>query len=681
MSAPTPILQRLQTHTTRIQRMLTPGLKHPGGRRLSLSPVLPGFGGSKYKQGLASIHFLDKKRLGSLRPDSINLLNRTLPARFKNPRALLHLQLHGQTGSDLWPEVERAYPIQSAASETEARPEPGVLRQGSIIQKLQSVPQPGQTLDSFREQVQGRAKAASPEKPRRSAPLAPNARLYSRVEEVTGRRREPSDTPEEQTTLPSPEVPPGTQTPSPADQTSQQTQPTAPTSRGGDTVQRIPEKRPGELSAAPRTQPESKPAERPLPPHAQAVPQADSAEATFPAPSLPTTPSAAQSPEQEEEALPHAIPVARTESATAIEKPILKALPVRERSSRHKEAEPARALLKAMPAASQTFETSATSPAASTARAVPAPPVTRVSPPSSPLQPAAAFIQRKTDVPTSAKPAVTQEPEASRPRAEAEGTELPEETGKSQQNFFKARATREPDSKSTARSIEADQPLSENKGTLDRQEVLKSQTTSPSTSAPAGESEIIRSVSPTPPLPLQKRLEYRKLAPATVRQTKERPIQSFHNQPPVLKRRPLLPGPKSTRPQPTAPQMPIARPFSSRQPEPEVSALPSMDPHAARSLEQKPASQTASPEPNRNAQVVAPAANQAAATGLVQRIVDRVSSSPPGVVRREVTDPQSVPESGNVDLDQLAESLLPLVKRILETESERSFGWLRSSRR
>jgi hypothetical protein len=197
MTLSEPLIQRLQNQRQRAGRMLTPGLKHPAGTGITprLSPVLSGFGGSKYRKIGESLLSISGKKLGKLQPDSIDTLSSSLPQKFSNNRSLLHIQPQTNTGKNVWSEVEKVFPSQTAAGTPETPPQPGEMRQGSIIQKFEMTPRPGQSIDAFKKQVENAPKQVPAREPAAKKKLATNYRLFSRVEEIPDKQRPIDSTP------------------------------------------------------------------------------------------------------------------------------------------------------------------------------------------------------------------------------------------------------------------------------------------------------------------------------------------------------------------------------------------------------------------------------------------------------------------------------------------------------
>jgi hypothetical protein len=112
-----------------------------------------------------------------------------------------------------WDEVERVFPgaALSGSSRHEEPLQPGEMRSGTVIQKFDMFPKPGQPIESFKAQStqttsRTRTKEAAPQK----KALTPGQRLFSRVTEITPNKSYESQSEiadefeEPETTLPQP---------------------------------------------------------------------------------------------------------------------------------------------------------------------------------------------------------------------------------------------------------------------------------------------------------------------------------------------------------------------------------------------------------------------------------------------------------------------------------------------
>ncbi len=183
--ASNPLATHLKQQRDRIANMLTPGAKDAPGRHLLFSA----FGGQKFQIAAQKMRMLDPVRLGNLRPGQI-LRPLTGPAR--DAASLLHIKPATEGQPNPWSQVETVFP-NLAAGESEP-PRPGEMRAGSIIPRMPSVPKPGQSLESFKEQIQQRPKISPPPADIPRPRIDPKARLFSRVQEIPAKKPD-DDTP------------------------------------------------------------------------------------------------------------------------------------------------------------------------------------------------------------------------------------------------------------------------------------------------------------------------------------------------------------------------------------------------------------------------------------------------------------------------------------------------------
>jgi hypothetical protein len=117
--------------------------------------------------------------------------------------------------------------------------------------------------------------------------------------------------------------------------------------------------------------------------------------------------------------------------------------------------------------------------------------------------------------------------------------------------------------------------------------------------------------------------------------------------------------------QPPALEMPVARSVEMPRPAPQPSQSPSPE---------APAENLRQTQPQKAPLL---ASTQRAAPNTIQRLWEE-HSAPASASGRAASagTPAQSPETA-LDLDRLAEEVLPLVKRLIEIESERSSGYLR----
>lgn len=649
MTSPAPLIQRLQTHQVNARRMLAPGLKDSARQQRSLAPVLDAWGGQKYANMARGMRFLSGERLGQFTPEKINLIGRDLPARFSDPASLLHVRPPTARENSIWSDVEKVLPAAGSSAEAQSPVEPGTLRQGSVIQRLQTFPKPGQSIESFKEQVQSRAvttKPASAPAPRPRPKPGEPVRRYSRIEEMTG--KEP---------------------PAPAE----------PPALPPDTIQR-------QLEPAPRLKSDAPEPPRAAPEPLEASPSAEPLRADSPdsQPPEPTPVQAAKPPAAASVELPNAASPDRPDLHPALAMPV-KALPApkqRQERAVPKSEAPSATVKLAQPVARHQTRTSRR-PEAQLPRAMPAP-----APKESAPAPKTPSLSRVTSRPEQAAARFTRsapKPPAPLAAATIQRQEEPNEVPQAQ-----------PTSEAASPAVRAETPA---KTTSTQVEATLRPETLPDLPRP-------------PEAPLLLHLAQRKAAPEQIRFVTPKVVKPDAQRPALIQRNlPRLgPRPPAQAAPPPAmpgrdrglPVRPPAQPIANEGATVPPPAWQGTAPFAAQSKVDMPVARIAEkaapqarmnlpadgkpavapPAPNNQplspAAPAAPVAASSAASNVVQRLWE--GHSPPASQSGGSTGSaaESGAESGaGLDLDTLAEQVFPIVKRLIEIESERSSGYLR----
>jgi hypothetical protein len=186
MSSGNPVISRLKQRRGRIQGMLSIGGKaRPGSVGDSpLSPIRVDFAGKKFQLAAKKMRAINKSKLGSSQTGMLGFFSQRFIHKMQEMQQLVHLTPKVIRDASIWSAVETTLPG-GFTPRQEARPEPGVLRQGSVIQKFSTVPKPGQSLESFRDQIQSQPQRVLPTEARRKTLPGAGHRLFSAVEEIT----------------------------------------------------------------------------------------------------------------------------------------------------------------------------------------------------------------------------------------------------------------------------------------------------------------------------------------------------------------------------------------------------------------------------------------------------------------------------------------------------------------
>lgn len=666
-----PLISRLQQQRGRIQGMLSPGLRGQPGERLS--PVAADFAGRKFKLAAQQMRALDPRRLGPAQPADLPPLSREVPAKFQNPQQLIHLRPGVPGGKNIWSSLETPLPGAPAARPEPPADEPGVLRQGSVIQRMNTLPKPGQTLEAFRQQIQSQAQPAKAPRPAsEKKPAVPaNARLFSRVQEITAGQKPAEPQAEEPLSTPLADLP---------------------------AAQSMPNDRP-----APAAPPPARP-EAPRPPETSARAEPPTAPpSAAPQAAASSAPSSGVVQRQPDESIP-AQPLARqrptppAESPTVVQAP--QATPARPEAPRPPASAPAEQALPVEPAP---------------APAEPAP--DRSAAPQEP--PTLLQADQPAEMPLAARPAAPQAAPVSESEAPARAQEspaaglkqaLPAKPAKPAQAADPLGAQRPMVAQAAPRAPQlepvkpAAQPASPQVDSAPSALAAEQPLPVPPAAPLAGEA-LQPGLPAAAQMPLRQRFDYRKSAPAALRALEPEKVKPAA-QPPLLRASepPRLalakaqpaPAPVSETlpadllafmPAPAPGQPPLqARVESAPTPRPSAASAPlpmpvAASPAARRESPAQPQTQPAAQiTALRPAQKPHPSAAPSPVNGanVVQRMWDEHEElrSAGGESSPGQSGAQSAP-AASTDLRALAEDVFPYVKRILENEAHRSSGHLR----
>ena len=231
MSASDPLVTHLQQNSSRIARMLTPGKKSDQAQSpANFSPVAADFAGRKFQLAAQKMRILNADRMGHVLPADKPQIGSEIKARFAHVNQLLHLPTKTSNSSSNWSKVDMTVPRGGSPEKPQVSNDPGSMSAGSVIPRMSTFPKPGQSLDSFKDQVQRNqpTRKPAPVAPKIPRP-APKDRLFSRVQEMTpGSADSDNETGSEADSTPTPASPPPAA--SPAARSTVQRQPdTAPT--------------------------------------------------------------------------------------------------------------------------------------------------------------------------------------------------------------------------------------------------------------------------------------------------------------------------------------------------------------------------------------------------------------------------------------------------------------------
>jgi hypothetical protein len=203
------MLDRIKEKAQQARSMLSPWLRRSdsqgedAGGHLQIT--------DRHRQAARKMRVLDDQKLGGAHPQTVLTLNAGLSERMQSIQNMLHFNANISRDNSIWPKVDQVFPSQAAEAPREPE-QPGVMKAGTVIQKFSMTPKPGQSIQSFKEQMSRQNQAPAPTT-RPKAPVLPaKARLFSRVQEITHREKslenESGDrSPDPDLSLPSPSLP------------------------------------------------------------------------------------------------------------------------------------------------------------------------------------------------------------------------------------------------------------------------------------------------------------------------------------------------------------------------------------------------------------------------------------------------------------------------------------------
>ncbi len=694
-SAKNPIINRIKGHTQQVKGMLTPGLRasSSGVQEGRLSALFTHFSVGKAKEASPKMRILDHRKMGKMQAETSKAFSEAIPQKFQNVQSLLHLTPNVSREDNIWQEIDKTLPSQGSTQYEEPL-QPGEMRAGSVIQKFSMFPKEGQSIESFKKQTQSLPKPKAKQRPVAQKPKVDSrSRLFSRVQEVSA-SQPPAEVTEHSPEKPAPAKenkiqrqvdtappPPVSQPPtikqaSPkAKSDASKAEPTAePTAQKTEPAPELPLKKvaqakPTKVAKKKETQPEKN-----IP-----APKAESlAKETRPTPQAKSVPQKTVAVTQESEPAPQA--------KTVVQKPLLE-----KKESARPKAKVVNALKKPIQLKPATVQRQVDASSNSAAKATaPAPkrqerPLAKVqgksdaskpqerslTPPSRKSQKEAS-VESKLDLPPVEFPQRQLEP-AQEIKASLAPAEKPQEKTEAPLEALQKQAEITPPEMPLRKKIQARRTAPKAIKAL-RPEKLISPKTPPLMEAPARplvSREKYSRTEKTAKLAEEPALQSEPSAPSALPAEFAALERLYNTRPSAPKAPPSVPTQAGA--QKSAPplsQMPIPMALAKipriMQPAPQgaekrAEKLPSQ-------LEQQPKEQL--PPASREPSITLPDSSR-------QGLTSNISVSSNKVVQRqpdETTSDGAPVEERTPNLDQLAEDVLPLVKRILEIESERTPG-------
>jgi hypothetical protein len=183
-----PFIDRIKDKGQQAKSLLSPWLRTSGTQGSEGGGHLPL--NERLHLAASKMRVLDDRKLGNAHPERMRTFGAEITKKLQSIQDLVHFSPKIERDPSIWSQMDRVYP--ASIGEAPREPEqPGVMRAGTVIQKFSMTPKPGQSIESFKEQAsrvtQPKPSAARPQKPA----LSSRARLYSRVQEITAKEKEP----------------------------------------------------------------------------------------------------------------------------------------------------------------------------------------------------------------------------------------------------------------------------------------------------------------------------------------------------------------------------------------------------------------------------------------------------------------------------------------------------------
>jgi hypothetical protein len=692
-AAKNPLAQRVKAHKKQAQGMLTPGLS-AAVRTLptrGLPAIFTHFSVGKAKEASTQMRILDHRRMGNVQTQTGKEFAQAIPQKFEQVQKLLHINPAVSREETIWNEMEKTLPSQGGARSYEEPVQPGEMRAGSVIEKFSVFPKAGQSIDSFKKQAATLPKPAATRRATTPKPgLDPKTRLFSSVQEVTSSQQPV------QTEIPQrPPQQPATVKKEPA-QPKADTAPARPIERppaatepdneailkdliaamdGKKAEPAAEEKKPLEQPLAKKAISQRKPLAKP----ATSTPKADAPvlESKEPAqpkaqakavPSAPSTQKAA-APSAEKPTQPVAKRTAPATVQRKLDTPVAK--PTAKATAAKQEAKPAAKSL-AKPVEKPAITQAPPSQAKPPADILSAQPTRKPEPPAAPVQ--AASQQPVKEAPAlspKAESPVEEKTAHSAPPAKAEVVEAPQPPAPSEMPLHrKIQARREAPKAIKALRPETVRPAEikpiitpPSQPMIAREKYQRSETTAsvPAQEAPLQQPPRSSVITPSdkttasPTLPAG----FDELSNAFAAQQKTTPTPPA----PMRDGRPALSMALAKLPRMAPPPVPQMMDENAQLPPELLQAQKRPAPSQAEKQDSLPESEPMLPMPG-SRRLTSPIS--ATSTKVVQRLPDDATS-----------DTGASEQEPELNLDQLAEELLPYVKRILQVEAERTPGRLR----
>lgn len=186
------LIDRLTDQQNKIQKLLRPGSTKPvrTDSKHPFSPVDFDFGGNKFLIAANKMKYLQQDKLGLSSVTIAQNFSQQLSQTNERFRHMIHLINPNNNDGSFWQEIAKIFPSQRSFT-SEPQLKSNELGQGSIIQKFNTFPKPGQSAQSFKEQAESRTfQRTSIAQPEKKKTPAPTDRLFTKVQEISDHVRQ-----------------------------------------------------------------------------------------------------------------------------------------------------------------------------------------------------------------------------------------------------------------------------------------------------------------------------------------------------------------------------------------------------------------------------------------------------------------------------------------------------------
>jgi len=185
LAALNPIVERLKEQRKHLGSMLT---TWPHGRKLhpaeqSQQPDL--LSKSRFRLTVQRNPVLDPQKSDIVHREKYVSLMKSVTQKYQAVKEMVPLALNSRFEEGSWGVLERIFPGRASAGKPEEPLQPGEMRSGTVIQKFNMFPKPGQSLDDFKRRVEPvREQPRHKDVTHKKTLVESGQRLFSKITEI-----------------------------------------------------------------------------------------------------------------------------------------------------------------------------------------------------------------------------------------------------------------------------------------------------------------------------------------------------------------------------------------------------------------------------------------------------------------------------------------------------------------